>query len=68
MRGPMSAETKMRPWGALAATAILERIDDGICILDRSLSVAYANAAAGRILGRTPAELSTSMSIARRYQ
>jgi len=41
----------------LSADEVLARIRDGFVVLDRDLRVTYANAAAGRVFGRSPDEL-----------
>jgi PAS domain S-box-containing protein len=45
------------PAGIVAAAAILEGIDEGVCALDRALVITYANPATGRLVGRPPAAL-----------
>jgi PAS domain-containing protein len=53
----MTSSTERQVQGALAAAAILDQIEDGVCALDRELFITYANAAAGRIFQRAPTEL-----------
>lgn len=53
----MTAETDSLPAGALAAAAILERIDEAVCALDRDRTITYANPAAAGTFGRPREEL-----------
>jgi PAS domain S-box-containing protein len=53
----MTAETDSLPAGALAAAAILERIDEAVCALGRDRTITYANPASAGIFGRPREEL-----------
>jgi PAS domain S-box-containing protein len=55
LQQPMTVERL--PAGVLTAVAILERIDECVCAVDRGLVITYANLASAGIFGRPATEL-----------